>query len=143
MRCANTKHINDFLNNQDKDTKENERYEMKKSLIIIYHNTILDKKVYIVVFINKPFDLDKAKEVLKLYSSSEYVYIHTGINAVTFIERKENINRHLLTGEEFYISKIMLMSLPDGKGNLYGMSFDETIKMFCIEKAIKYIIEDK
>ena len=29
MRCANTKHINDFLNNQDKDTKENEKYEIE------------------------------------------------------------------------------------------------------------------
>ena len=29
MRCANTKHINDFLNNQDKDTKENEKYELE------------------------------------------------------------------------------------------------------------------
>ena len=29
MRCTNTKHINDFLNNQDKDTKENERYEIE------------------------------------------------------------------------------------------------------------------
>ena len=29
MNCANTKHINDFLNNQDKDTKENERYEIE------------------------------------------------------------------------------------------------------------------
>ena len=29
MRCANTKHLNDFLNNQDKDTKENEKYEIE------------------------------------------------------------------------------------------------------------------
>ncbi len=29
MRCTNTKHINDFLNNQDKDTKENEKYELE------------------------------------------------------------------------------------------------------------------
>ena len=29
MRCTNTKHINDFLNNQDKDTKENEGYEIE------------------------------------------------------------------------------------------------------------------
>ena len=29
MRCANTKHINDFLNNQDKAEKENERYEIE------------------------------------------------------------------------------------------------------------------
>ena len=27
--CANTKHINDFLNNQDKAEKENERYEIE------------------------------------------------------------------------------------------------------------------
>ena len=29
MRCANTKRINDFLNNQDKAEKENERYEIE------------------------------------------------------------------------------------------------------------------
>ena len=29
MNCANTKHINDFLDNQDKDTKENEKYELE------------------------------------------------------------------------------------------------------------------
>lgn len=29
MSCANTKHINDFLNNQDKAEKENERYEIE------------------------------------------------------------------------------------------------------------------
>ena len=29
MRCANAKHINDFLNNQDKAEKENERYEIE------------------------------------------------------------------------------------------------------------------
>ena len=29
MNCVNTKHINDFLNNQDKDTKENEKYELE------------------------------------------------------------------------------------------------------------------
>ena len=29
MKCANTKHINDFLNNQDKAEKENERYEIE------------------------------------------------------------------------------------------------------------------
>ena len=29
MNCANTKHINDFLNNQDKDIKENEKYELE------------------------------------------------------------------------------------------------------------------
>ena len=34
MRCANTKHINDFLNNQDKDTKENERYEIESLEIL-------------------------------------------------------------------------------------------------------------
>ena len=29
MNCASTKHINDFLDNQDKDTKENEKYELE------------------------------------------------------------------------------------------------------------------
>ena len=29
MKCSNTKHINDFLNNQDKDTKENEIYVLE------------------------------------------------------------------------------------------------------------------
>ena len=42
---------------------------MNKPKIIVYHNNIRDKKVYIIVFINKPFnfdlDFDKAKEILK------------------------------------------------------------------------------
>ena len=29
MRCANTKHINDFLDNQDKAERENEKYELE------------------------------------------------------------------------------------------------------------------
>ena len=74
---------------------------MKKPKIIVYHNTIRDKKVYIVVFINKPFDFDKAKEILNLYSSSKYVSMLTGLNAITFVERKENFDKPLLTMEEF------------------------------------------
>ena len=42
---------------------------MEKPKIIVYHNTILDRKVYIVVFINQPFnfdlDFDKAKKILQ------------------------------------------------------------------------------
>ena len=111
---------------------------MKKPKIIVYHNTIRDKKVYIVVFINKPFDFDKAKEILNLYSSSKYVGKPTGRNAITFIERKENFDKPLLTTEEFDISKVMLMSIPDVKGNLFDESFEDVMKIYHIEKAVMF-----
>ena len=67
---------------------------MKKPKIIVYHNIIQDKKIFIVVFINQPFnfdlDFDRAKEILNQYSTSKYISIPTGRNAITFIERKEN-----------------------------------------------------
>ena len=115
---------------------------MKDSSIIIYSNIIYDKKVYIVVFINRPFDLNKAREVLKLYSEENYVELATGLNAITFIERKENIDKPLLTTEEFKISKLMLMSLPEIRGNLYDVSYVESLKELKIEKAIKYEIKE-
>ncbi len=115
---------------------------MKKPKIIVYHNTIRDKKVYIVVFINKPFDVDKAKDILNLYSSSQYVGIPTGRNAITFIERKENFDKPLLNMEEFKISKIMLMSIPDVKGNLYDVSFEDEMKSHKIEQAVMFEVKE-
>ena len=119
---------------------------MKKPKIIVYHNTIRDKKVYIVVFINQSFnfdlDFDKAKEILNLYSSSKYIGIATGRNAITFIERKENLDRPLPSMEEFKISKIMLMSIPDLEGNLYDISFEDAMKEQKIEKAVMFEVKD-
>lgn len=114
---------------------------MKKPKIIVYHNTIRDKKVYIVFFINKPLDFDKAKEILNLYSSSKYIGIDIGTNAIIFIERKENFDR-LLTTEEFKISKIMIMSIPDLDGNLYDVSFESEMKIHNIEKAVMFEVKD-
>ena len=110
--------------------------------IIIYHNIIRDKKVYIVVFINNSFDFDKAKEILNLHSSSKYVGKLTGRNAITFIERKENFDRPLLTMEEFDISKVMLMSLPDAYGNLHDVSFEDVMKIYNIEKAAMFEVKE-
>ena len=115
---------------------------MKTPKIIVYHNTIVDRKVYVVVFINQPFDFDKAKEVLNLYSSSKYIGKPTGRNAITFIERKENFDRPLLTMEEFDISKVMLMSIPDVKGNLYDVSFEDIMKIYNIEKAVMFEVKE-
>lgn len=115
---------------------------MKTPKIIVYNNTILDKKVYIVVFINKPFDVDKAKEILNLYSSSKYIGIATGRNAITFIEIKENFDRPLLTIEEFKISKIMLMSIPDVKCNLYDVSFADEMKSHKIEQVVMFEVKE-
>ena len=115
---------------------------MKKPKIIVYHNTILDRKVYIVVFIGQPFDFDldfdRAREILVQYSSSKYIGIATGRNAITFIERKENFDKPLPTIEEFDIKKIMLMSIPDVVGNLYDISFEDTMKEQKIEKAVMF-----
>ena len=115
---------------------------MKTPKIIVYHNIIQDKKVYIVVFINKPLDINKAKEILNHYSSSKYIGIATGRNAITFIERKENLDRPLLTMEEFDISKVMLMSIPDAKGNLFDESFEDVMKIYHIEKAVMFKVKE-
>ena len=119
---------------------------MKKPKIIVYHNTIVDRKVCIVVFINQSFnfdlDFDKAKEILNRYSSSKYVGKPIGRNAITFIERKENIDNPLPTVEEFDISKIMLMSVPDVKGNLFDVSFEDVVKINKIEKAVMFEAEE-
>ena len=119
---------------------------MEKPKIIVYHNTIVDRKIYIVVFINQPFnfdlDFDKAKEILHQYSSSKYIGIATGRNAITFIERKENFDRPLLTMEEFDISKVMLMSIPDVKGNLFDESFEDVMKIYHIEKAVIFEVKE-
>ena len=115
---------------------------MKKPEIIVYYNTILNKKVFIVVFIRQPLDINKAKKILNLYSSSKYVGKPTGRNAITFIERKENFDRPLLTMEEFDISKVMLMSIPDVKGNLFDESFEDVMKIYHIEKAVMFEVKD-
>ena len=115
---------------------------MKKPKIIVYYNTILDKKVFIVIFIKQPLDINKAKEILNHYSSSKYVGKLTGRNAITYIERKENFDRPLLTMEEFDISKVMLMSIHDAKDNLYDISFEDVMKIYHIEKAVMFKVKE-
>ena len=119
---------------------------MKTPKIIVYHNTIVDRKVHIVVFINQPFDFDldfdKAKEILHQYSSSKYIGIATGRNAITFIERKENLDRPLPTMEEFDIKQLMLMSIPDEHGNLWDVTFEDVIKIYNIEKAVMFEVKE-
>ena len=117
---------------------------MKMPKIIVYHNTIVDRKVYIIVFINQPFDFDfdKAKKILHQYSSSKYIGIATGRNAITFIERKENLDRLLPTIEEFDIKKVMLMSIPDEHGNLWDVTFEDVIKIYNIEKAVMFEVKE-
>ena len=119
---------------------------MKKPKIIVYHNIIRDRKVYIVVFINQPFDFDldfdKAKEILHQYSSSKYIGIATGRNAVTFIERKENFDKPLPNMEESDIKKVMLMSIPDKTGTLLDPTFEDVMKIYNIEKAIMFEIKE-
>ena len=115
---------------------------MKNPEIIVYYNIIRDKKVYIVVFIRQPIDFDKAREMLKAYSDLTYYAIPIGRNAITFIERKENIDNPLPTVEEFDISKIMLMSVPDVKGNLFDVRFRDIMKINKIEKAVIFKVEE-
>ena len=119
---------------------------MKKPKIIVYHNNICDKKVYIVVFINQSFnfdlDFDKAKEILHQYSSSKYIGMATGRNAITFIERKENFDRPLPDMEEFDIKQVMLASIPDENGNLYDETFKDVMKIYNIEKAVMFEIKE-
>ena len=115
---------------------------MLKPEIIVYYNIIMDKKVYIVVFIGQPIDFDRAREKLRAYSDLTYSAIPIGRNAITFIERKENIDNQLLTEEEFNISKVMLMSVPDIDGSLYDVTFQDVIKIYNIEKAVMLEVEE-
>ena len=119
---------------------------MKKPKIIVYHNIILDKKIFIVVFVRQPFnfdlDFDKAKEILHQYSSSKYIGIAIGRNAITFIERKENLDRLLQTMEEFDIKKLMLMTLPGKRGEMSYKEFKYIMKLYDIKKAVKFKVKE-
>ena len=115
---------------------------MKKPKIIVYHNIIQEKKVFIVVFIRQPIDFDRAREVLRTYSVLTYSAIPTGRNAVTFIEKTDKIERHLPTMEEFTIGKIMLMTITDKKGKIYDKSFEDVMKIYNIEKAVMFEVKE-
>ena len=115
---------------------------MKKPKIIVYHNIIQEKKVFIIVFIRQPLDFEKATEILNTYSTLTYTAISTGRNAVTFIEKTDEEKRYLPTTQEFAIGRIMLMTLPDKKGKLRDKSFEDIMKMYNIEKAVMFKVKD-
>ena len=115
---------------------------MKKPKIIVYHNIILDKKIFIVVFIEQPLNFDRAKEVLRKYSSLTYSAIPTGKNAVTFIEKTEEAERYIPTTEEFMLGKLMLMTLPDKKGELNHKEFKYLMKLYDLKKAVKFKVKE-
>ena len=115
---------------------------MKKHKIIVYHNIILDKKIFIVVFIEQPLDFDRAKEVLNKYSSLVYSIIPTGENAITFIEKTDEIERRPPTSEEFMLGKLMLMTLPDKKGELNHKEFKYLMKLYDLKKAVKFKVKE-
>ena len=115
---------------------------MKKTKIIVYHNIIKDKKIFIVVFIGQPLDFDRAKEVIKKYSSLVYSAIPTGINAITFVEKTDETSMHLPTTEEFMLGKLMLMTLPSKRGELRYKEFKYIIKLYDLKKAIKFKVKE-
>ena len=114
---------------------------MKKPKIIVYHNIILDKKIFIVVFINQPLDFDRAKGVLRRYSSFVYSAIPTGENAVTFIETDETL-RHTPTTEEFMLGKLMLMTLPGKRGEMSYKEFKYIMKLYDLKKTVKFKVKE-
>lgn len=111
---------------------------MKKPKIIVYHNIIQNKKVFIIVFIRQPLDFEKATEILNTYSALTYIAIPTGLNAITFIEKTDKEKRYLPTMQEFAIGKVMLMTLPDKKGELYDKSFEDLLKIYYIQKEVMF-----
>ena len=115
---------------------------MKKPKIIVYHNIILDKKIFIVVFINQPLDFDRAKEVLNKYSSLVYSIIPTGENAITFIEKTDETERYIPTTEEFMLGKLMLMTLPGKKGQVSYKEFKYLMKLYDLKKAVKFKVKE-
>ena len=115
---------------------------MKKTKIIVYHNIIKDKKIFIVVFIGQPLDFDRAKEVIKKYSSLVYSAIPTGINAITFVEKTDETSMHLPTTEEFMLGKLMLMSLPGKRGEISYKELKYIMKLYDIKKAVKFKVKE-
>ena len=115
---------------------------MKKPKIIVYHNIILEKKIFIVVFVGQPLDFDRAKEVLGKYSSLVYSAIPTGENAITFIEKTDETLRHTPTTEEFMLGKIMLMSLPGKRGEMSYKELKYIMKLYDLKKAVKFKVKE-
>ena len=116
---------------------------MKKTKIIVYHNIIKDKKIFIVVFIGQPLDFDRAKEVIKKYSSLVYSAIPTGINAITFVEKTDETIRHTPTSEEFMLGKLMFITLPGKRGELSYKEFKYIMKLYDLKKAVKFKVKEK
>ena len=116
--------------------------KMKKPKIIVYHNIIQDKKIFIVVFVRQPLDFDRAKEVLKKYSSLVYSIIPTGENAITFIEKTDETERYTPTTEEFMLGKLMLMTLPGKRGEMSYKEFKYIMKLYDIKKAVKFKVKE-
>ena len=115
---------------------------MKKPKIIVYHNIILDKKIFIVVFVRQPLDFDRARGVLKKYSTLVYSAIPTARNAITFIEKTDEIERRLPTTEEFMLGKIMLMSLPGKRGEMSYKELKYIMKLYDLKKAVKFKVKE-
>lgn len=115
---------------------------MKKPKIIVYHNIILDKKIFIVVFVGQPLDFDRAKEVIKKYSSLVYSAISTGLNAVTFVERTDETSSRLPTTEEFMLGKLMFITLPGKRGELSYKEFKYIMKLYDLKKAVKLKVKE-
>ena len=115
---------------------------MKKPKIIVYHNIILGKKIFIVVFVGQLLDFDRAREVLKKYSSLVYSAIPTGENAVTFIEKTDEAERQLPTTEEFMLGKLMLMTLSGKKGELNHKEFKYLMNLYDLKKAVKFKVKE-
>ena len=114
---------------------------MKKPKIIVYHNIILEKKIFIVVFVRQPLDFDRAREVLKKYSSLSYSFIPTGLNAFTFIEKTDETIRYIPTSEEFMLGKLMFTTLP-GRGELSHKEFKYLMKLYDLKKAVKFKVKE-
>ena len=133
----------DYYNNLNKKfISEEDWNKMKKTKIIVYHNIIKDKKIFIVVFTGQPLDFDRAKEVIKKYSSLVYSAIPTGINAITFVEKTDETSMHLPTTEEFMLGKLMLMSLPGKRGEISYKELKYLMKLYDIKKAVKFKVKE-
>ena len=82
MNCANTKHINDFLNNQDKDERENEKYELE------FLEILSNLKIYAM----KNDRLELLKDVIKEeFNLWEYTYTKTIFKLYIGIIKKKGL----------------------------------------------------
>ena len=91
----------------------------KKSKVRVFKNTISNREVFIIIFINTDVSYNSAVEYLRTFSKKEFSVMPIGRNAFIFIQRlEEGTKRRFVSQEEHQIAQLMMMTLSNKKGKL-------------------------